>query len=130
MDGARGRALASPAMQEIAQTPEELDTLFEDAFLMRDPARLRALFTAEGVLAPDRSGHELRGGEAIGRGAERLVASGLVYAPAGRRVLQARGTALLASDAGIQVARRDGDGGWRMAICLLDLKPHDIREEA
>lgn len=94
-----------------AQTPEELDRLLEDAIVVRDGAAVRGLFELGGILAVGDA--ELRG-DAIAA----WPGSGYVAAP--RRVLQTRGTALLVSDMGVGVLRRDPDAGWRFAIALLN----------
>jgi hypothetical protein len=104
-----------------AQTPEELETLFEDAFVMRDPGELSALYDEGAVLVEGEGGCEARGGEAIGRAAAALWGNGRTYVGGSRRVLQARDTALVVADAGVHVLRRAADGGWRVAISLLDL---------
>ncbi|MDX6646214.1 MAG: hypothetical protein QOK40_1941 [Miltoncostaeaceae bacterium] len=106
-------------MDAGARTPEELETLFEDAFVMRDPAALCALFDDPGVLAAWGHG-EARGAEAIGRAAVELWADGRTYVGGASRVLLTRDTALVTSAAGSHVARRARDGTWRLAISLLD----------
>src|ERR687897_2970498 len=50
-------------MRSGAQTPEELETLLEDAFVVRDRQALAALFEDGAVLGA--GGLEARGGEAI-----------------------------------------------------------------
>jgi hypothetical protein len=107
-------------MDSGARTPEELEMMFEDAFLLGDRAELCMLFEDGAVLAAAGAG-ESRGSEAIGRAAAHLWAGGRAYVGGARRVLQARDTALLVSAAGIHVPRRAGDGTWRLAISLLDL---------
>lgn len=114
-------------MDARAHTPEELETLFEDAFVLRDRAQLCALFDAPAVMARG-DGDEARGPEAIGRAASDLWAGGRAYVGGARRVLQADDTALVVSIAGIHVARRDRDGAWRLAISLLDLSDPPGRE--
>lgn len=106
-------------MSTGARTPEELETLLEDAFITRDRTGFRALFDDGAVLAPADAG-EARGADAIGAAADRLWAAGRTYLGGDARVLQTRATALVVSRAGIHVARRDGDGTWRVAISLLD----------
>jgi hypothetical protein len=107
-----------------ARTPEELDTLLEDAFVLRDRARLDGLFD-EGAVLLEAGGGEARGGRAIGRALAELWARERVYVAHPRHVLQARDTALVVADAGIHVLRRAGTGGWRVAISLLDLGSED-----
>jgi hypothetical protein len=108
-----------------ARTPEELETLLEDAFISRDRAGFRALFDDGAVLAPAGAA-EARGADAIARAGAALWAAGRTYVAGGARVLQARATALVVAPAGIHVAHRAGDGTWRVAISLLD--PHSHNE--
>lgn len=107
-----------------ATTPEELDALFEDAFLFADGDELRALFEDGGLLVAAPA-HEARGTEAIGRAAAALRESGHTYLSHPRRVLQARGTALVIGTGGVQVAHRGADGAWRLAIALLEVTTDD-----
>jgi hypothetical protein len=103
-----------------AQTPEELETLFEDAFVVRDLGALGRLFEDGAVLGAAR-GAEARGGEQIARLAAALWDRDYSYLADPRRVVQARGTALVVGRRGINVVRRDGDGRWLYAISLLDV---------
>ena len=119
MAGARGPAYRR-RMDSGARTPEELEMLFEDAFVVRDRAGFCTLFDDGAVLAPG-GASEARGGEAIGRAAAELWTAGRTYVGGASRVLEARETALVVSPAGIHVARRVPDGTWRVAISLLDL---------
>ena len=105
-------------MDSGARTPEELETLFEDAFVVRDRRRVRALFDEGAVMAPE-GAPEARGGEAIGRAAAELWTAGRTYVAGLSRVLQSRETALVVSPAGIHVARR-GDGRH---VARRDLAP-------
>lgn len=101
-----------------ARTPEELETLLEDAFVVRDGAALADLFEDGAVLAGG-GGPPARGGEAIARLAAALWAGDRTYVAAPRRVLQARDVALVLADRGVNVARRGSDGAWRYAIAFL-----------
>lgn len=112
-----------------ARTPEELDTLLEDAFVLRDHAECDALFDDAAVLM-EAGGMEARGGEAIGRALAELWARDYTYVARPRRVLQTRDTALVVADAGIHVLRRGSDGAWRAAISLLDLDTTTQPEDA
>jgi hypothetical protein len=103
-----------------AQSPEELETLFEDAFLLRDRAGFDELFDDGAVLA-EAGGAEARGSEAIGAALAALWARQCTYLAGPQRVLRARDTALVVADAGIHVLRRRDGGAWRAAISLLDL---------
>jgi hypothetical protein len=115
-------------MDAGARTPEELEMLFEDAFVVGDRAGFCTLFDDGAVLAPE-GAPEARGGEAIGRAAAELWTAGRTYVAGPNRVLQSRETALVVSPAGIHVARRAADGTWRVAISLLDL-PTPEKEDA
>jgi hypothetical protein len=115
-------------MNAGARTPEELETLFEDAFVVRDREEVRALFDDHAVVATERT--EARGGEAIGLAVAELWAGERTYVAGARRVLQARGTALVVAGAGIHVARRRDDGTWRSTISLLHLDTSNSREDA
>src|SRR5262245_45440846 len=96
-----------------ASTPEELDTLFEDAFVVRDPDAVTGLFEDGGVLATP---GEARRGPAIGPFAAALWEREVGYVSGAGRVLQAHDTALLVSERSISVLRRAPDGHWRYAI--------------
>ncbi len=109
-------------MTSGARTPEELETLLEDAFITRDRAGFRALFD-EGAVLAQAGAAEARGPDAIARVGAQLWDAGRTYVGGVARVLQARATALVVAPAGIHVARRAGDGTWRVAIALLDPPP-------
>jgi hypothetical protein len=100
-------------MDAGAATPEELETLLEDAFLRRDASAVADLFEHAGVLVTDRPAH---GRSQIGR----AVGSVCGYLAEPRQVLQAGDTALLLGAGAVNVARRGCDGAWRFAICVLD----------
>jgi Domain of unknown function (DUF4440) len=111
-----------PEARRGARTPEELETLLEDAFVLRDGAALAPLFEAGAVLAPGDGPRATRGRAAIAREAAALWARDRTYVAAPRRVLQARDTALVVGRWGIHVVRRGRDGAWRYAISLLRLE--------
>ena len=100
------------------QTPEELETLLEDALLMHDAAALAQLFEDAGVLVTSH-GQPIRGPRQIARAARLLWQQQRGYLAGPRRVFQARDTALLLGDGVINVARRSTDGSWRYAISVL-----------
>ncbi len=101
-----------------ARTPEELETLLEDALVVGDRAALAALFEAGAVLI---AGDErpARGGEAIARLALATWAGDHTYVADPRRVMQARDIALIIAEQGINVVRRGRDGAWRYTIVRL-----------
>ena len=107
-------------MKREARTPEELETLLEDAFVIRDGEALIELFEDGAVLVGD-DVPEARGQEEIWRFASTLWDRDHTYVADPQRILQARNTALVVADGGINVARRGSDGGWRYAIALLSL---------
>ena len=115
-------------MRAGARTPEELETLFEDAFVTRDRQALARLFE-EGAVLVTRGGPQARGGDEIARFAEAMWERDRTYVADPRRVLQARDTALVVAEHAINVVRRGSDGGWRYAISLLSLRDPTPREE-
>lgn len=123
---AAGRTVG--AMTPGARTPEELETLFEDAFVVRDGDAVAGLFEEGGLLVMSGAPGEARGGRAIARVAAELCTRDLTYLADPRRVLQARDTALVLTDRGVNVVRRGGDGAWRYAIALLALH-HTSKEQ-
>ena len=102
-----------------ASTPEELETLFEDAFVIRDREALALLFEEQAVLVAGATAAEARG-EQIARIVAAMWDSEFTYLADPRRVLQARDTALVLTERGINVVRRGSDRRWRYAISLLD----------
>lgn len=105
-------------MEAGARTPEELETLLEDAFVLRDAGALAQLFQAGAVLVA--SGlQEARGRSQIARAAARLWDSERIYLADPRRILQVRDTALVLAGHAISVVRRGDDGSWRYVISLL-----------
>jgi ketosteroid isomerase-like protein len=114
-------------MRSGARTPEELDALLEDAFVVRDRRAVAALFESEALLV-DAAAGEARGAREIASWATQTWRRGLTYLAAKPRVLQAGETALVLTAEGISVARHD-DRGWRYAIALLSLDHATAREE-
>jgi hypothetical protein len=116
-------------MRAGARTPEELETLFEDAFVIRDREGLAALFEDGAVLAAGEGLREARGGEEIEHLAAAMWERDRTYLAEPRRVLQARDTALVIGVRSINVIRRGRDGAWRYAIALLSLEQPTTKEE-
>ena len=114
-------------MRQGARTPEELEALLEDAFVVRDREALAELFEDGAVLVRDR--REVRGGDEIGRWAREMWARDRTYLADPRRVLQARDTGLVLTRHGINVVRRGSDGAWRYAIALLSRDDATTEEE-
>jgi len=103
-----------------ARTPEELETLLEDAFVLHDPQALAQLFEPGAMLVVGGGLPEARGRRQIARVAAQLWDLDRCYLAEPRRVLQARDTALVLAGRATNVTRRD-NGSWRYAISLLDL---------
>lgn len=99
--------------------------MFEDSFVIRDREELAELFEEGAVLVAGDGLQEARGGEEIARLATAMWDRDRTYVADPRRVLQARDTALVVTDGGINVVRRGSDGAWRYAISLLS--PGDTR---
>ena len=127
--GSRGaRIYFHGCMKRGARTPEELETLLEDAFVIRDGEALIGLFENGAVLVSD-DVQEARGEEEIALFACALWDRDYTYVADPRRILQARDTALVVADRGINVARRGRDRAWRYAIALLSLDRVARRED-
>jgi hypothetical protein len=107
-------------MRSGARTPEELDTLLEDAFVVRDRAAVVDLFEPDGLVAA-RAMQTARGA-AIGPFVADLWAQDLTYLARPAGVLQASDTALIVAERAISVVRRR-DAHWRYAISLLRTEP-------
>ena len=103
-----------------ARTPEELETLLEDAFVLHDPQALAQLFQPSAMLVVGGGLPEARGRRQIARVAAQLWDLDRSYLAEPRRVLQARDTALVLAGRAINVARRAHHRPWRYAISLLD----------
>lgn len=111
-----------------ARTPEELEALLEDAFVVRDRRAVAELFEQQAVLVTGDATPAARGSGEIARLVADLWARDLTYLAAPWQVLQARDTALVVARHGINVARRGEDRAWRYAIALLATEVHDRQE--
>ncbi len=107
------------------RTPEDLETLLEDACVLRDGEALAGLFEDDGVLI---AGGEpaARGHQEINRAAYTLREQPSGYVAQPRRILEWRDTALLLGDGVINVARRGHDRSWRFAIAWLQPSPEPV----
>ena len=113
-------------MRSGAGTPEELETLYEDAFVLRDRDAVALLFDTGAVLVAAGDSTEARGAEEIAWLATAMWDRDQIYLAAPRRVLQAHDTTLVIAEGAVNVLRRGSDGRWRYAISLLD--NHDTTE--
>lgn len=104
-----------------ARTPEELELLLEDAFVLHDHEALTRMFEPRAVLRTGAAAWPARGIDEIGRATQNLWDRDRTYLADPRRILQAHNTALVLSQQATNVLRRDDSGTWRFAICCLDL---------
>ncbi|HLM32728.1 MAG TPA: nuclear transport factor 2 family protein [Gaiellaceae bacterium] len=102
-----------------AHTPEELESLLEDAFVTGDAEGVFDMFQEGAVLVAGVEPREARGVHAIRRLVEVLLDRNETYVAEPSRVVQARDTALVLGEAGLNVVRRGGGGAWQYAIALL-----------
>ena len=105
-----------------ARTPEELETLLEDAFVLHDLQAVAELFQPGAMLVVSDGLPEARGRRQIARVAAQLWDAERLYLADPRRILQVRDTALVVSGRAINVVRRTDNGSWRYAISLFDLE--------
>ncbi len=127
--GARAARLRSGVVRSGARTPEELEALFEDAFVTRDRDAVAALFEEGAVLIAGEGRRQARGSEEIARLAAAMWQAEATYLAEPRRVLQARDTALVVAERSLNVARRGSDGAWRYAISLVSLEGDQEEEQ-
>ena len=115
-------------MSTGAYTPEELETLFEDAVILRDDQALAALFEGSAVLIAERQASAC-GGEAIARLALACWSDEHTYIANPQSVVQAHDIALIIAERAINVAHRGSDGTWRYAIALVHFDAAIVRPE-
>jgi hypothetical protein len=110
-----------PYMRPGAVTPEELESLLEDGFVLGGRQALAGLFEAGGVLCagPGPAAIEARGSEQITLAAGALCERGFSYLAGSQRVLQAGDTALVVARRAVNVMRRGADRRWRYAVAYL-----------
>jgi hypothetical protein len=100
-----------------ARTPEDLETLLEDALLMRCDGTLADLFTEDVVLAIQHRS-PARGRWEAARLALATWESDHSYVANPLRVVQSRDLVLVVSSHSINVARRNATGDWQYVIVL------------
>jgi hypothetical protein len=108
-------------VRQGARTPEELEALFEDAFVLRDAAAVTRLFEARALLVASGLAGEARGKGEIALSAPSLWAHDSTYVADLRRVVQAHDIALVLAGQSTNVVRRGNDGAWRYAISLVSI---------
>jgi hypothetical protein len=109
------------------RTPEELETLLEDAFVLHDHDAVAQLFEAEAVLSAGGALQDACGIDEITRSIAAMWDFQRTYLADPRRVLQGHDTALILGGHAINVARRGHDGSWRYAILCLYPDPTSLR---
>jgi len=102
-----------------ALTPEELDLLLEDAFVLRDGAALAQLFEASAVLVVGGTFSEARGRAEITAVATRMWNTNHCYISDPARIIQCDDIAFVTGPRGVSVVRRSVDRSWHFAIVLL-----------
>lgn len=105
-------------MTRGAQSPEELDSLLEDAILLGDADAIAALFTHHGAFAASGMAPVCRGSEMIDV-LSSWTEHGHGYIGGSAHVVRSRRTALVIGESAINVVRRGRNGMWRFAICLV-----------
>ena len=99
-------------MSSYAASPTDLETLLEDAFVLRDHDALSRLFEPGAVVA----GHD---GQLVATEAGDAVWRTRQWT-APRRIVECAQTALVVGGGAASVLRRGEDGSWRYAIFLTD----------
>ena len=107
------------------RTPEELETLLEDALVLGDIEGLVGLFAPRGLLAGPVTGTRLTGAPDIAQSARALVAADWAYVAEPALVLQADRTALVVAPHALNVVRRGRDG----LVALRDLPCDSVEDE-
>ncbi len=108
-----GQGMAGP----LATTPEELEALLEDAFIVKDAAAAAELFEEAALLVDGCAPSEARGRPAIAR-AIASVWDHWAYVAGSSHVFQA-GDLAVSLGPNVNVLRRRPDGVWRLAIAML-----------
>lgn len=102
-----------------ARTPEELDQLLEDAFVLRDCTALAQLFEESAVLIAGDDLSEARGHNEITLVAAQMWKKDQRYISDPTRIIQSNDIALVTGPSGVSVVRRSLDRSWHYTIALL-----------
>lgn len=117
----RGTSLAG--MKSGASTPEELESLLEDAFVTCDRDAFAELFDSTAVLIAGAQAAEARGGAEIAHRTAGLCEHGFRYVADAQRVVRSQDTTLVVAEHAVNVMHRGRDRRWRYAISLLTPRP-------
>ena len=106
-----------------ASSPEELETLLEDAVLLGDQAAVLSLFEAGAVL--------ITGSRVTGPEQALTELTSLGYVAATRTVTGRREVAVIVGDHAVNVSCRSPDGSWRLVAAIMRPgTPHDLHATA
>lgn len=100
----------------VAQSPEELEFLLEDALVVRDSAAVAALFQDGGVLVERSGGVQQRSNIA-----RLLSEQGYLASPSSVTVF--RDVAVVVGPQTVNISSRDPQGGWRLLAAILTTGP-------
>jgi hypothetical protein len=101
----------------LARTPEELEAMLEDAFIVKDAAAAAELFEETALLVDRCASSEARGRPAIAR-AIASVWDEWAYVADSRRVFQG-GDLAFCFGPSLNVLPRRPDGAWRLVIAMF-----------
>ena len=94
-----------------ASSPEELETLLEDAVLLGDQAAVLSLFEVGAVL--------ITGSRVTGPEQALTELTSLGYVAATRTVTGRREVAVIVGDHAVNVSCRSPDGSWRLVAAIM-----------
>jgi hypothetical protein len=115
-------------MSPGARSPEELEVLLEDAFVVGDAATVADLFDPDAVLVSGWTAGPARGRAEIAALAAMMRQHGFAYLAEPRRVVQTADMTLVLAAGAVNVMRRDRRLGWLYAISLLGVRDADERD--
>lgn len=107
----------------LATTPEELEAMLEDAFIIKDAVAAAELFEEAALLVDGCASTEVRGRPGIARAIASMWDE-WTYVADSKRVLQA-GDLAVGLGSSVTVPRRRPDGVWRLAIAVLRTNEKD-----
>jgi len=100
----------------LAQSPEELELLLEDALVLQDATAVAALFQDAGVLVE-------RSGGVRGRNQVASLLAQQDYLAAPRSVTVVSNVAIVVGPQTVNVSCRNPGGGWRLVAAIVTATP-------